>query len=151
MVLKNGVIYFAEGKLDTASFTEANKLIRVAAYGLPQETIDEVEVTVFNDDYVKEYDYGYSDMGDVTIKLDICAENVEQLAEIKALMDARAVVSFGIIVDKKAVDLNVKFAGKIKSFSQVDGDITPGVKGETSFTIKPITKLKSFTAPTEAE
>lgn len=151
MVLNDAKIYFAEGNLENATFSAEKVLKRVAAYGLPVETIDTVERTYFNDDHVKKYGTGYSDMGDVTIKVDLDADNIEQITEIKALMVARTEVSFGYIVDKTLTDLNVKWSGVITTVSDVDGDITPGVNAQASITVKPNTRLSAFTEPADAE
>ena len=62
MVLNDAKIYFAEGPVTTASFTKANVLARVAAFGMPVETIDTVERTYFNTDHVKQYGTGYSEI-----------------------------------------------------------------------------------------
>lgn len=147
MVLNDAKIYFAEGGLDNATFTAEKVLKRVAAYGLPVETVDTVERTYFNDDHVKKYGTGYSDMGDVTIKVDLDSDNVAQIEEIRGYMDARTEVSFGYVVDKTMSDLNKKWAGIVTSVSPIDGDITPGVNAQASITIKPNTKLKDFTEP----
>lgn len=151
MVLNDAKIYFAVGEAATATFSADKVLTRVAAYGLPVETVDTVERTYFNDDHVKKYGTGYSDMGDVTIKVDLDEDNVEQVAELKGYMTARTEVAFGYIVDKTMTDLNVKWSGVITSVSDVDGDITPGVNAQASITIKPCTRLTSFVAPEDAE
>lgn len=151
MVLNDAKIYFAVGEAATATFSADKVLTRVAAYGLPVETVDTVERTYFNDDHVKKYGTGYSDMGDVTIKVDLDEDNVEQIAEIKGYMTARTEVAFGYIVDKAMTDLNVKWSGVITSVSEVDGDITPGVNAQASITIKPCTRLTPFVAPVDAE
>lgn len=149
MVLNDAKIYFAEGQADTATFTVSNILARVAAYGLPVETIDTVERTYFNTDHVKKYGTGYSDMGEVTIKVDLDADNIAQLQTLKGYMTARTEVAFGYIVDPTLADLNVKWSGVITSMTYVDGDITPGVNAQGSITIKPNTRLTAFTEPTE--
>ena len=149
MVLNDAVIYFAEGSVETASFTTENILARVAAYGLPVETIDTVERTYFNNDHVKKYGTGYSDMGDVTIKVDLDTDNIQQLQTLKEYMVARKEVAFGYIVDKTLTDLNVKWSGVITSMTEVDGEITPGTNAQGSITIKPNTRLTAFTAPAE--
>ena len=148
MVLNDAKIYFAEGTADTAVFTSENILARVAAYGLPVETIDTVERTYFNTDHVKKYGTGYSDMGDVTIKVDLDTENIDQLQTLKDYMVARKEVAFGYIVDPTLTDLNVKWSGVITSMTDVDGDITPGVNAQGSITIKPNTRLSAFVEPT---
>lgn len=147
MVLNDAKIYFAEGPVTTASFTKANVLARVAAFGMPVETIDTVERTYFNTDHVKQYGTGYSDMGDVNIKVDLDADNIEQLQTLKGYMKERKEVSFGYIVDPTLTDLNVKWSGVITSMTDVDGDITPGVNAQGSITVKPNTRLTSFTEP----
>ena len=149
MVLNDAKIYFAEGAVDVAEFTTANILARVAAYGLPVETIDTIERTYFNTDHVKKYGTGYSDMGEVTIKVDLDTDNIEQLKTLKTYMTARTEVAFGYIVDPKLTDLNVKWSGVITSMTEVDGDITPGVNAQGSITIKPNTRLTAFTEPAE--
>ena len=151
MVLNDEKIYFAVGEAATATFSADKVLTRVAAYGLPVETVDTVERTYFNDDHVKKYGTGYSDMGDVTIKVDLDEDNVEQVAELKGYMTARTEVAFGYIVDKTMTDLNFKWSGVITSVSDVDGDITPGVNAQASITIKPCTRLSAFEAPVDAE
>ena len=147
MVLNDAKIYFAEGPLDTATFSKADMLKKVSAYGLPVETIDTVERTYFNTDHVKKYGTGYSDMSEITIKVDLDTDNITQLQELKALMVARTEVSFGYIVDAALTDLNVKFSGVITSMADIDGDITPGVNVEGSITVKPNTRLSAFTEP----
>ena len=147
MVLNDAKIYFAEGNLENATFSAEKVLKRVAAYGMPVETIDTVERTYFNDDHVKKYGTGYSDMGDITIKVDLDTDNIEQIEEIKTLMVSRTEVSFGYIVDKTLTNLNKKWSGVVTSVSDVDGDITPGVNAQASFTIKPNTRLVAFTEP----
>ena len=147
MVLNDAKIYFAEGPIDTASFTKANVLARVAAFGMPVETIDTVERTYFNTDHVKQYGTGYSDMGDVNIKVDLDADNIEQLETLKGYMKERKEVSFGYIVDPTLTDLNVKWSGVITSMTDIDGDITPGVNAQGSITVKPNTRLSAFTEP----
>lgn len=151
MVLNDAKIYYAEGSADSAKFTTDNVLARVAAYGLPVETVDTVERTYFNDDHVKKYGTGYSDMGEVTIRVDLDTDNISQLQELKELFIARTEVAFGYIVDKALKDLNVKWSGVITSISDIDGDITPGVNAEASITIKPNTRLSAFTEPTDME
>ena len=147
MVLNDAKIYFAEGPVTTASFTKANVLSRVAAFGMPVETIDTVERTYFNTDHVKQYGTGYSDMGDVSIKVDLDADNIEQLETLKGYMVARKEVSFGYIVDPTLTDLNVKWSGVITTMTNIDGDITPGSNAQGSITIKPNTRLTPFTEP----
>lgn len=149
MVLNDAKIYYATGAVDTASFSSEKVLERVSAYGLPVETIDTVERTYFNTDHVKKYGTGYSDMGEVTIRVDLDTDNMSQLQELKEMMIARTEVAFGYIVDKALTDLNVKWSGVITTMSDVDGDITPGVNAEASITIKPNTRLSKFTEPGE--
>ena len=149
MVLNDAKIYFAEGAVESAAFTTENVLARVAAFGLPVETIDTVERTYFNTDHVKKYGTGYSDMGEVTIKVDLDIDNISQLKTLKGYMDARAEVAFGYIIDPAMTDLNVKWSGIITSMTDIDGDITPGANAQGSITIKPNTKLKAFTEPAE--
>lgn len=149
MVLNDAKIYYAEGSADAASFTLSNVLSRVASYGLPVETIDTVERTYFNDDHVKKYGTGYSDMGEITIKVDLDKDNIEQLKTLKEYMVARKEVSFGYIVDPTLEDLNVKWSGVITSMTEVDGEITPGVNAQGSITVKPNTRLSAFTEPVE--
>lgn len=147
MVLNDAKIYYAEGNVATATFTQEQVLSRVASYGLPVETIDTVERTYFNDDHVKKYGTGYSDMGEITIKVDLDKDNIEQLKTLKEYMVARKEVSFGYIVDPTLEDLNVKWSGVITSMTEVDGEITPGVNAQGSITVKPNTRLSAFTEP----
>lgn len=146
MVLNDAKIYYKSG---TEDFTTENCLKRVAAYGIPVETVDTVERTYFNTDHVKKYGTGYSDMGEITIRVDLDTDNIEQITDIKSLMVARTEVTFGYIVDPKLTSLNVKFSGVITSVSDVDGDITPGANAEATFTVKPTTRLSAFTEPTD--
>lgn len=145
MVLNDAKIYYKSG---TDEFSASKCLKRVAAYGIPVETVDTVERTYFNSDHVKKYGTGYSDMGEITIKVDLDSDNVEEISDIKSLMVARTEVTFGYIVDPTLTSLNVKFSGVITSVSDVDGDITPGANAEASFTVKPTTRLSAFTEPT---
>lgn len=146
MVLNDAKIYYKSG---TDSFSLANCLKRVAAYGLPTETVDTVERPYFNTDHVKKYGVGYSDMGEITIRLDLDTDNMAQITAIQALLTAHTEVTFGYIVDEVLTDLNVQFTGLITSISPIDGDITPGANAEASFTVKPTSKLSAFTEPTQ--
>lgn len=147
MVLNDAKIYYAEGNVATATFTQEKVLSRVASYGLPVETIDTVERTYFNADHVKQYGTGYSDMGEITIMVDLDTDNIEQLQTLKEFMIARTEVSFGYIVDPALTNLNVKWSGVITSMTEVDGEITPGVNAQGSITVKPNTRLSAFTEP----
>lgn len=149
MVLNDAKIYFAQGSLTEAQFTVANQLKKVAAYGLPSETVDLVERTHFNTDHVKKYGTGYSDMGEITIKVDLDTDNMEQIQTLKGYMVARSEVSFGYVVDEALTTLNVKWSGVITSVSDVDGDITPGANAEATLTVKPNTRLSAFTEPAQ--
>lgn len=148
MVLNDAKIYFAQGSASTATFTKANMLKSVAAYGIPVETVDTVETTVFNTDHVKQYGTGYSDMGEITIKVDLNEDSYDQLLTLRGYMTDRDEVAFGYIVDPELTDLNVKFSGKITSISDIDGDITPGSNAVSTITVKPCTRLSAFTEPT---
>lgn len=144
MVLNDAEVYFAK---KGEEFKTNKVLKRVAAYGLPSETVDLVERTYFNEEHVKKYGTGYSDMGEITIRVDIDTDNMEQIQEVKELMVAREEVSFGYIVDPILTTLNVKFTGVVTSVSDVDGDITPGTNAEASITVKPTSRLSAFTKP----
>lgn len=147
MVLNDAKIYYAAGNVATATFTQEQVLSRVASYGMPVETIDTVERTYFNTDHVKQYGTGYSDMGEITIMVDLDTDNIEQIQELKDFMIARKEVAFGYIVDPTLTDLNVKWSGVITTMSEIDGEITPGVNAQASITIKPNTRLSAFTEP----
>lgn len=147
MVLNDAKIYFKSGSSD---FSTENVLKRVAAYGVPAETVDTVERTYFNTEHVKKYGTGYSDMGEITIRVDLDTDNMAQIQTIKGLMVARTEVTFGYVVDPVLTTLNVQFSGVITSVNDVDGDITPGANAEATITVKPTTRLSAFVEPAGA-
>ncbi len=147
MVLNDAKIYYAEGNVKSAEFTAEKVMKRVSSYSLPNEVIDSVERTYFNTEHVKKYGLGYSDMGEITITVDLDTDNMEQLKEIKQFMIDRKEIAFGYVVDETLKDLSVKWSGVITTFNDVDGDITPGINATASFTVKPNTRLEAFTEP----
>ena len=149
MVLNDVKIFYAQGDLTGATFSKTKVLNKVAEYGYPEESADEVERTYFNTDHVKNFDYGYSDMGEATIKLDLDIDNMAALEELRGYKESRATVCFGIIVDAENTGLNKKFAGKIKSLPIIDGTVTPGANVTVTIKIHVISKLAAFTEPSE--
>ena len=150
MVLNDVTIFYAEGPVSTATFSPEKILSKVASYAIPSETIDTVERTYFNSEKLKKYGTGYGDMSEVTFTIDVDAESIAPVEEMKAFSTARTEVSFGIIVDPAIPEDNVKFSGVITNVTPLDGEIAPGTNGVAKITVKPNTRLSEFVAPTGA-